>query len=263
MTTSFLAAGVLVLLPVSAWSLVPDLSSNPYRAIAERNVFGLQDPPVPPPVDVEPEVNASNVKLTGITKVLGQTRVLMLVQEMGANGKVLPDSKEESYMLSVGQAQGPIEVDEIIDEKEGKVRIKNAGKTMVISFDTHGTKLAAAPPPAATPKIPAPPSASPVGVGRRPGIRNIPEGVPVATPAGIQEFPLRPVRTEQPQSGVQNQYRSPLTGMTVDEEAAAAARIVEIEVNRELTVPEHEGLVPPLPMTPLTPGAPPEITGDY
>src|SRR5690348_6027189 len=86
---------------------------NHYHAIVERNVFDLKAPP--PPVTAAPVTNTPppNVKLTGITTILGNKRALFMVQEAPVGGK---PQKEESYILTEGQRQGALEVLEINDK---------------------------------------------------------------------------------------------------------------------------------------------------
>jgi hypothetical protein len=110
-------------------SEVPD--TNPYHAIVERNVFDLRAPP-PPPTNTAPVVPPSNVKLTGIASLFGPKRAMFMVVPGAMPGK--PPGKEESVILSEGQRQGSLEVQEI-NEKSRTVRISNEGVVSVITFE--------------------------------------------------------------------------------------------------------------------------------
>src|SRR4051812_47174959 len=77
------------------------VDSNPYHAIVERNVFDLKPPPPPTPPVTVTNTPPPNVKLTGITTILGNKRALFMVQEASVPGK--PANKEESYILTEGQ----------------------------------------------------------------------------------------------------------------------------------------------------------------
>lgn len=125
----------------------PSNQSNPYHAIIERNLFGLK--PVPQPAAAEPErPSPVRITLTGITTILGDKRVLMKT----AHGQ----TPERSYILTVGQREGDIEVLEI-DENTGNVTLNNAGVVMRLNLDKDGPlssvnqmpSLGALPPPPA------------------------------------------------------------------------------------------------------------------
>jgi hypothetical protein len=105
---------------------------NPYKVIVDRNVFDLKDPPPPPPPD---PTNAPppNVELTGIMSVLGEKQALFMVQDAPSPGK--QPKLAESFILTVGQREGPLEV-LAIDEKSKKVKIKNDGIVSTITFET-------------------------------------------------------------------------------------------------------------------------------
>ena len=109
-----------------------------------------------------------------------------------------------------------------INEKDGSVKIKNAGEIMVVDFKNNGAKLPNAPAPAAPPGIPLPGAAANIGV---PGHNRFGGG-----------NPPRPVRAEEP---------PPLTPET---------QIVLMELERERTKAQvAAGELPPLPPTEITP----------
>jgi hypothetical protein len=116
---------------IRAKATVNDAESNAYNVIVSRNVFDLHAPPQqssPEPSDPPP----LNVRLTGISTVLGYKQAMFMVQDLIATGK--PINKEESYILTEGQRQGSIQVLEI-NEKANFVKVNNDGKVSVLTFD--------------------------------------------------------------------------------------------------------------------------------
>ncbi len=109
-----------------------NIADNPYHVIVERNVFDLKDPP-PPPSKEPTNAPPPNVELTGIMSILGVKQALFMVQDVAAPGK--PPKPAESYILTAGQREGPLEV-LAIDEKNKKVEIKNDGVVSTITFET-------------------------------------------------------------------------------------------------------------------------------
>jgi len=222
-------------------------AGNPFSAIVERNVFALKDPPPPPPLEVKTNTPPPNIRLTGITTIFGTSnkRALFMVQEVGIPGK--PAGKEESYILTEGQRQGPIEVVEI-DEKHNSVKIKNDGNEAVLTLDEK-VKLPSAP---AIPGLGAP---LPGGLPRLPTAGVTPAGSisPISlygnnknnnnyntpVPAASVELPLRTIRTPP--------AAAPVTGPVPSPEE----QIIMIEAQREAN--KNNPRFPPLPPTPLTP----------
>ena len=172
-----------LLLDTEAKALVPDGSGNPYQGIMERNIFGLKPPP--PPVDPN-EVKAvppPNIKLTGITTILGRKQALLMV---AVPAKPPTPAREDSYILTEGQRDGDIEVLNI-DEKAGTVKVDNRGAIQTLDFVNNGVKL-----PGATPGAPAPPGMAPIPAMniRTPGVIN-PGNTP---PPGGRQIPTRQLR---------------------------------------------------------------------
>jgi len=142
------------------------LPANPYTAIVVRNVFGL-NPPKPaddaPPADPPPKITPN-----GIMSIFGQLQVLFKVApKPGQQG-----AKEESYVLSEGQAQDDIEVVHI-NEKDGVVTFNNHGTEQQIPLvNTPASSTPASTPTQITP-IPNPnfprPFGGPGRLGGRPG----------------------------------------------------------------------------------------------
>ena len=166
-----------------ASAAVADPPGQPYHGIVDRNVFGLKPPPPPPrPEDNQPP--PPKVTLTGITTLLGKKLALMTMQ---LPAKPPAPAKEESYMLAEGEGQDELEVLQI-DEKAGKVQVKNHGTPQTLDFVNNGAKLqmaslpaAAAPPPGFGKQIPVPGAVNP-GMG----------GANIF--GGGKQLPTRPVR---------------------------------------------------------------------
>jgi len=161
-----------VALWAAATALAVESSGSPYQSIVARNVFGLKDPPPPPrPEDNKPP--PPNIKLQGITTILGNKRALLKVS-MPPKPGVKPE--EQSFILAAGQREGEIEVLEI-DEKEGTVKVDDFGTITNLNFKNNGVVIASGPPPGMpAPGVPGvPPNA---GAGAAP-----PPGIPMPTPA--------------------------------------------------------------------------------
>jgi len=68
-------------------------SDGGYSSIWLRNVFDLKPIILAPPPDTKPPEPPPNVKLQGITTILGDKRAIFTVQESGGPGK--PPAKEQ------------------------------------------------------------------------------------------------------------------------------------------------------------------------
>ena len=97
-------------------------NNNPYTPIVVRNVFGLNPPPTNNPIN--PDDVPLKITPNGIMSIFGQLQVLFKVAPKPGQP---PGTKEESYVLSEGQAQDDIEVTHI-NEKDG-----------IVTFNNHGT----------------------------------------------------------------------------------------------------------------------------
>jgi hypothetical protein len=95
-------------------------SDNPYTTVAVRNIFGLNPPAPPTPVD-PPEKNLPKITPTGIMGVFGHWQVLFKVTPVAKGG---PPAKDEFYILSEGQRQDDITVVKI-DERNSLVTFDN------------------------------------------------------------------------------------------------------------------------------------------
>jgi len=156
-------------------------TGQPYKSIAERNVFNLH-PPAPPPAPPPPPSPTSNVKLTGILTILAAKKAVLQIAE--------PGKAAESKILKEGEREGDVEVLEI-NEIDGTVRIKNRGEEATLNFQDHGVK----PPSGAAPvtptnivmiggrPVPIGPNGQPIltGFGGQPPITTLPTGAPAGT----------------------------------------------------------------------------------
>ncbi len=179
-------AGTLCLLVAAA------ASASPYSVVAERNVFGLKEPPPATPTEPVPEPEPPpNIKVTGITTIMGVQRALVKVQ---TPAKPPQPAKDESYiMVAGGPAQGGVEVLEIQDNadiKDVKVKIRQGGKESWLNLEKDAPKaVAAAAPPGANP---AQVAAAQAAAQKLAAARAAAGGVPPPV------IPIRPVRAAQP-----------------------------------------------------------------
>ncbi len=177
-----LLGAAAVVMHFAAGANTPD---NPYRAIVERNIFGLKDPPPPaPPEATKPP--PSKLTLTGITTILGKKQVLLKTAAAPAKPGEQPKG-EQSYIITEGVREGDIEVLEI-NEVAGSVKLIYAGVPTTLDFEKDGPKLPSTPAPGAprppgtpgavagipTPSAIRPAGASPMTPNTLPGMRTIP-----------------------------------------------------------------------------------------
>ncbi len=113
-----------------------------YDKISDRNVFGLVSNPVYDTGNDSAPPASAQVKLTGLTTVLGSKRAFFIVQQPGA-----AKGKDESYMLTVGQRQGDYQLLDI-DEKAGTARLRTGTRVLVLNLPSPKLPTAPAEPPA-------------------------------------------------------------------------------------------------------------------
>lgn len=135
-----------VLLSAAGYAASAERSEDsPYNAIIERNIFNLHPPPpLVRPEDMVKKTPPPDIKLTGITTIVGRKVAFLTIPPMK------PGSPPESMMLAEGQAQNDIEV-KSIDEKAGVVEVSNHGEIQPLDFDHNGVKPTGAPPPSGGP----------------------------------------------------------------------------------------------------------------
>lgn len=112
---------------------------SPYLTIVQRNPFGLQDPPPPPPPEPEPEpeVKASDLKLSGITTLLGGKHAMFVLQESGKSEMVYSGLVKEGDTDPVITGLKVVS----IDEKAGAVRVVYGGDELLLDFKNNGLDL--------------------------------------------------------------------------------------------------------------------------
>ena len=202
--TNQMLAAASALLMSSGLQAVPaaQLKEN-YQSIIERNPFGLKPPP-PPVTNTVPEVKEKpklEVFLTGIASMgypkLPKQAYFYTVEQ----GKKEPTY----YTMTEGDGRDGIQVLNI-DQDRRKVRIRMDDKETLLSFDTHGVRVAAMP---AKPGVPGAPGTLPMPgqPAFQPGVQPIPSpqptssamynanGQPVYNPSG------QPVNTMNPNTG--------------------------------------------------------------
>ena len=115
---------------------------NPYAPIVTRNVFGIHPPP---PVDPNAPNAEPPPKITpnGIMSAFGHLQVLFKVAIPAKPGQ---PAKDQSYILSEGQAQDDIEVTKI-DEKDSVVTFNNHGTVQELPLAVATASGPGAPPP--------------------------------------------------------------------------------------------------------------------
>lgn len=243
----WLAGGLF--LPAAAHALTS--TDNPYNSIVVRNPFGLIAPP--PPAPIETTTPPSNIKLTGITTILGIKNALLMAQEPG------PAGKSQSYILTEGQREGQIEV-LAIDNIAGLVKVNNAGVVSTLNFDKDGFKSPTSPvaTPGAMPGVPGIPS--PASMPGRPmpagsfnsiqpsGGNNVPNTAPAVPSSGLRQIPSRSLRLPQSSALLNQSAATPASTapvqVQIDEQAAKI--LINQEIAKQRGDPSHV-LYPPLP----------------
>jgi hypothetical protein len=258
-----------VVLSTSARAAADAEATFPYHGITERNVFNLKDPPPPATNNTAPPVVIPKITLRLITTIFGDKRA-------GLTWPVPPtkpgeQAKEESHILSIGQAEAGVEVLDI-DEIEGTVKIKNHEQPQTLSFASDGAKLTASPlpmgiPPGAQPVPGIPPPQIPVPAGAaanpNPVIRTIPQ----------RNLRLPPTPGQPGQPGQPNQViatpnaqafatggGNPIAGPPPPQQPAFTPeqQALIIEAQRKYYQDRGDPVAQILPPTPLTPKQAPQ-----
>ena len=92
--------------------------------------------------------SGASVKLSGIFVLSGKKQACLMVRDSAPAGQ--PAAASRSCVLREGQKDGAVEVLEI-DEKAGRVRVRNGSKEMELTFESDGIRPSAAPVPAVPP----------------------------------------------------------------------------------------------------------------
>jgi hypothetical protein len=154
-----LCACVFIVAGGSAFALTED---NPYAAIVGRNAFALKPPPRPEDLNKTPPPAAPDIKLQGISTILGRKQVIMKVKTVA---RPQEPAKDQSVMLGEGEREGDVEVLEI-NAIEGIVKVNNGSTPLTLTMADNSEKPAAGPalpgtgaggpPPARLPGVPPP-----------------------------------------------------------------------------------------------------------
>jgi len=96
-------------------------ANNPFEPIAVRNIFGLNPPQAPAPVDTSPP---ATITPNGIMTIFGGTPQVLF--KVAVPPRPPEPATDKSYILSEGQRQDDIEVTHI-DKKAGIVTFNNHG----------------------------------------------------------------------------------------------------------------------------------------
>ena len=159
-----------------------EIKDNPYQVIIDRNPFGLRPPPPPPEPKKEepPPVPAPEIKLTGITDLLGSPRVMLQVEDKQTKKFSFPTIAEGDSDSASGIAVLSI------DLENQRVRIKNGEAETTLDFKNNGIKPGAGAVASATP-VPhpgvVPALATPLGIPA-PAVPNAAAATPTATGRG-------------------------------------------------------------------------------
>jgi len=192
-------AAVTVIMIV-ALQAVPSVHAavNPYETITARNVFGIKPPATPLPPE-PPKVAAPEIKLQGLTTILGNKLVLFKAR-IPAKPPELPQPKDMSFMLSEGERDGEIEVINI-NEIDGVVKFRNYGVEQTLNLRENADKPVAvvAPISVPVPALPGVPTASviPTGAGLH--------GGSAVTTIGSDINKFRSIPTRNPRTGYSTQ----------------------------------------------------------
>src|SRR5436190_14085248 len=113
-----------------------EVKENPYQVIIDRNPFALRPiPPPPVPQDnTPPPPPALEIKLTGITTLLGPPRVFLEFTD--------PQSKKTDRPPPLGEGDPYKDGISVvaIDAENGRVRIKNGDAETTLDFEKNGIK---------------------------------------------------------------------------------------------------------------------------
>jgi hypothetical protein len=258
-----------------------DAADNPYRIIAVRNAFGLK-PAIGPTNTTAEVVVKTDIKLTGIARVNGVRKAYLATPD--------PDTKVAGqfrfYEMKESRTDDPYVKDGIeviqIDEAKQTVKVRQGASEMVLDFDKHGFKAAAAPapPPIAgrpgtAPPLPGAPAIGTAAATAAPAPVIISRGSAAAGgAAGSYGIPAPPasrdssgLEARQPEDSSAGLTRIPArqvrtpTGYSATPEAARAApqmsaeeQYIQMEVVRRAA--EQRGI--PLPPSPPILGTPTE-----
>ncbi|NOS72465.1 MAG: hypothetical protein HOP33_21400 [Verrucomicrobia bacterium] len=216
---------ILVCLCCSAQGL--GAAANPYETITTRNVFGIKPPAPPAPVE-QPKPQAPEIKLQGLTTILGNKLVLFKAT-IPAKPPEQPAPKQMSFMLSEGQRDGEIEVLEI-NAVAGIVKFRNYGVEQTLNMKDNVDKpvvLAAPPPLPGVPGVTAP-TANPAGTIPAPVV----PGSVTTIGGGQRTIPTRNVRSSSEGDGASALANGSSAAGQVGSQRSIEANVALYEINR-------------------------------
>lgn len=176
-TTALIGGAIAV---AFAFQVYAETKENPYQVIIDRNPFGLREPPPPPPppTNEPPPPPPLDIKLTGISTLLGPAKVFLEFTD--------PQTKKvdrPSAMLE-GEIHKNVTI-VAIDPENNRVKIKTPDTERWLDFEKNGIKpTGGATAAAGQPGIPG----KPLGVPPAPGV--VPPAPGVA-PAGAASAAAR------------------------------------------------------------------------
>jgi hypothetical protein len=194
-----------------SFSALAEIKENPYQVIIDRNPFNLR--PIPPPPAPPAETNAPaepppEIKLTGITTLLGTPKVFLQLEDK--------KTKKPSFLtMAEGDSENGVTIVHI-DPENLKVRVKNGDAETTLDFKNNGVKPSAGavataggvPPPGGVMPLQVPPivptvpgaQAAAANTGRAIVAGGTPSAAPGYNPAAANPYaggvPPRPVRTD-------------------------------------------------------------------
>ena len=213
---------------------------NEYRVIPARNVFNLHAQEPPPRTNEPPPPPSPNVKLTGITSMLGVKRAFFMVSPPAQPGK--PPGTEQSFIIQEGQSQGGIDVLQV-NEKAATVKIRNAGTETVLALNSSpvlpsGPAQAASGPGMAGASRARPPGGRPYGNFRRQSA----DATESASPLPVGE----PSLASSPIPGAPSVAPATAAQQPPDVSLEEKAILTEIERQKTQSMVD-QGLYPPIP----------------
>jgi hypothetical protein len=145
---------VAAVLGVFCLTAAAEVKDNPYQIIIDRNPFALK--PIPPPPAPAPETNSAppptpvDVKLTGITTLLGPPKVFLEIINTQTKKTERPPG------MLVGEKQHDVEI-LAVDVLANTVRIRNGDAETTLDFVNNGIKPGGATGAPGAPGVPPPP----------------------------------------------------------------------------------------------------------
>lgn len=243
-----LVPAVMGLLSVATPTGQAASAENPYTPIVTRNVFGLVPIPVGPPPDTTPATPPPKITPNGIMTIFGKLQALFKVVGTAKPGQ---PAKEESYVLGVGERQDDIEVQKI-DEKGAVITFNNHGTIQELPL-IAGTAMGGESAPAAPGRPPGLPIPRP---GIAPAVGDSPATIGFGGRLGRNN---NTAANGNPGTGGAPGFGGGVATASADnanptEQLSPEAQVIMIEANRvETQDAVNQGLMPPLPPTPITP----------